>query len=48
VTDCAYAKGRHHSEDRVEVHHGTGKPVTLCGYHATPEWLPIVLRGLPR
>jgi hypothetical protein len=42
---CAYAAA-HHSPDRVTVHHGTPVPTVLCGYHASPGWLPTVLATL--
>ena len=40
---CAYT-ATHHSKDRVTVYAGRPKPVLLCGYHASPAWLPTALK----
>ena len=40
---CAYT-ATHHSNDRVTVFAGRPKPVILCGYHASPEWIADALK----
>ncbi len=44
MTTCAFVTD-HHSDDTVTVHHGTPEPLTLCGFHAQPAWLPIVFHA---
>lgn len=45
---CAFTQAHHHSTDRVRIYCGTTTGVVLCGYHASPAWLPEVLRRLER
>lgn len=40
---CAYDVSTNHSRDRVTVYAGRPSPVVLCGYHASPGWLPAAL-----
>ena len=43
-SSCAFQSG-HHSGARVEVDAGREEPLILCGFHASPEWLPTVLES---
>lgn len=44
---CEYTLGWSHSADSVSVHCGRGRPVILCGYHASPQWITTALSGVP-
>jgi hypothetical protein len=43
LKQCEFVAGTHHSMDRVIVYVGRDRPILLCGFHASAEWLASAL-----